>query len=524
MPNISKGQDVPVNVVGGSKFGLYPKISDERTYNMFVSDEWLINYAGFQKTSEVVAAAEGRGLFHSIRGNFAIGVIGNGVYKFNLNMSPQFISNIETSKGEVSMDENLNQQICIVDGQDAWIFHYPDNTLTKQSLGFKPGYVSYQNTFFLIASSKVATNPQLWYAATRSTDTVIVIAATDQFTLQTKPDSALAVKRLPGRGNHVIVFGSSVAEVWTNVGGAENYRRNASFNIDNGAVSINTIAASEEVVCWLGQNENNSPSIMVTDGSQTKRISTDGIDGLLQRINRPDKSTAFFFRQDGHLFYQITFFDQTDNLSLIHDFNTGMFFHVTDEELSFHPARQVIYFNERTFFVSLNDGHIYEMGTDFISYNYNLDPTVAGDTIPRIRICNTIRLPDTDRFRVGRFTFRIEQGVNDFFVLNADDISCFGQLVTEDVGNPIVTESGIVILAEGGYCISNAGRPRVDMSFSKNGNQSYSNIVSRYLNSQGKYRNVISWDRMGQANEFTVQLRFWGLQRFVCDQGALSLY
>jgi hypothetical protein len=521
---VNKSQAVPVNVVGSSKFGLYPKISDERTYNMFISDDFLVNYSGFQKVSEVKTGAKGRGLFHSIRGNFALGVIGSGVYKFNENMSPQFIKNIDTSSGEVSIDENLNRQICIVDGQNAYIYNYDNASFTKQSLSFSPGYVAYHNSFFLLSSTFSDTNPQSWYAARYDSATTITIASADTFTLQTKPDSALAIKRLPGKGNNVIVFGSSVAEVWSNVGGAENYRRISSFNIDGGAVSINTIAASEDVVCWLGKNENNSPSLMVTDGSQTKRISTDGIDGLMQNISRPDQSTAFFYRQDGHLFYQITFFNDADNLSLIYDFNTSQFFHVTDEDLNFHPARQVIYFNEKSFFISLNDGFVYQMGSQFVTYNYNLNANDSGDIIPRIRICNTVRMENSDRFRIGKFTFWLEQGVNDFYVLNANDVSCVGLIVTEDVGDQIVTESGIAMIDESGYCIENANRPRVDMSFSKNGNQSFSNIVSNYMNPEGKYRNQINWHRMGSANEFTIQLRFWGMQRIVAKNGLVEVY
>jgi hypothetical protein len=484
--SIQKSQQVPVAVVGSSKFGLYSKINDERTYNMFISDEWLVNYAGFQKVANTLDNVQGRGLFHSIRGNFAIAVIGSAVYRFGPNVSPLFLSNIDTTSGEVFMDENLSQQICIVDGEDAYIYDYFDTgQVTKQTLGFAPGYVSYQNTFFLIASAPNAINPQKWYTFVFDTTTTII--KNTEHVLQTKPDSALAIKRLPGRGNHIIVFGSSVAEVWTNVGGEENYRRNSSFNIDNGAVSINTIAASEDVVCWLGQNENNSPALMVTDGSQTKRISTDGIDGLLQRIKRPDKSTAFFYRQDGHLFYQITFFDDQDNLTLIHDFNTGLFFHVTDEHMHYFPARQVIYFNKRTYFVSINDGHIYEMGTDFISYNYDTDTSLQGETIPRVRVCNTIRVEDNSIFRVGRFTFWLDQGT-----------SAFPYLSTETA--------------------------KIDMSFSKNGNHTYSNIVSRELNPQGKFRNRLDWNRMGHANEFTIQLRFWGLNKIVAKQGVVEVY
>jgi hypothetical protein len=523
---ISKGQQVPVNIVGSSTFGRYPKISLEKTYNMFISDEWLINYAGFQRVSEILSSGEGRALFHSVRGQFLIAVVSSSVYKLQANLAQQFIANISTSSGEVFIDENLSSQICIVDGQFAYIYNYAANSFTQQTLTYLgnpiiPNYVCYHNTFFLIASAPNSINSQNWYAFQfASTST---ISLNTQFSLQTKPDSAIAVKRIPGRGNNVIVFGTTVAEVWTQTGGLQNYTRVSSFNIDSGCVSVATIAASEEFVCWLGQNENNSPAIFVTNGASIQRISSDGIDYLLQTIVHPEDSTAFFFRQDGHLFYQITFFNVDDNLSLFYDFNTQKFFHLSDQNLNYHPARQVVYFNENTYFISLNDASIYQMETEFVTYNYNLDPNIPGDVIPRIRICKSLKLDDSSRFRVWQFTFWLEQGVTNSYLMKPMGTVCNGTLITESGEHPIITEQGFLILAENGQCISLFDVPRVDMSFSKNGNQSFSNVVGVDLNPQGRYKNQIRFDRMGQANEFTVQLRFWGIQRFVAKDGMAEL-
>ena len=522
---ITKGEQIPVNIVGSSTFGRYPKISLEKTYNMFISDEWLVNYAGFQKTTQILPSGEGRALFHSVRGQFLILVESSTVYKLQANLAPQFIANISTSSGEVFIDENLSSQICIVDGQSAYIYNYADNSFTLQTLTYLgnpiiPNYVCYHNTFFLIGSAINSINSQNWYAFQFASDSTISLNT--QFSLQTKPDSAIAVKRIPGRGNNVIVFGTTVAEVWTQVGGLENYRRVQSFNIDSGCVEVSTIAANEEFVCWLSQNENNAPSIFVSDGASFQRISSDGIDYLLQTITEPQSSTAFFFRQDGHLFYQITFFDPADNLSLFYDFTTKKFFHLSDQNLNYHPARQIVYFNEKTYFVSLNDASLYQMGTEFVTYNYSLDPNVQGDVIPRIRICKSIRRDDSSRFRVWQFTFWIEQGVTTSYLMKQKGEVCNGSLITE-MGYPIITELGFPMLSESGSCNSVFDVPRVDMSFSKNGNQSFSNIVGIDLNPQGRYRNQIRWDRMGQANEFTVQLRFWGFQRFVVKDGFAEL-
>lgn len=490
---VNKSQSVPVNVVGSSMFGRYPKISLEKTYNMFISDDWLITYAGFKNVLDIFSAGEGRGLFHSIRGDFSIIVISSSVYKVFPSLATQFIGNIDTSSGEVSIDENLSRQIAIVDTQSMWIYNYDNNTLTKQTLMFNsqiitPNYVCYHNTFFLIASSPGTINSQNWYAF--EFDTPNTVKLNKQFSLQTKPDEAIAVQRIPGRGNNVIVFGSSVAEVWTQVGDVDNYRRVQSFNIDNGCVSVSTIAGNDTYVCWLAKSENNSPSISWTDGASVNRISTDGIDYLLQTLKRPDKSTAFFFRQDGHLFYQLTFFDPEDNLSLVYDFNTSKFFNLSDENLNYHPARQTAYFNGNIYFVSLNSASLYQMGTEFVSYNYDIENDAQGDVIPRIRICKSIRQEDSSRFRVGKLILWIEQGVTDFVTLGSDNLN----------------------------------NPRVDFSFSKNGNQSFSNIVGKNLNTQGNYINQMTWWRMGQANEFTTQFRFWGMQRFVVYNATLEVY
>ena len=65
---IARGQNfepTPINIVGSSTFGRYPKISIEKTYNMFISDEFLVPYAGYQiaiSSSEFTNGKIGRGI------------------------------------------------------------------------------------------------------------------------------------------------------------------------------------------------------------------------------------------------------------------------------------------------------------------------------------------------------------------------------------------------------------------------------------------------------------------------------
>ena len=525
----SNTQQVPVTIVGSSQFGIYPKINIEKTFNMFISDDWLINYAGYQRRLNLGEGIQGRGLYASYRGNFMIAVSGTGVYKISEGLGANFIASIETSTGRVSIAENLSSQICIVDGLNAYIYNYETDEFKKQNLTHNsipivPNYVDFHNTYFLFGSSPSSLNPHTWYVASFATATTITIQIQDQFTVSTKPDYALAVLRIPGRGNNVIAIGSTVAEVWTQVDGPQKYRRVSSSNINVGAISIDTIATSDDRVIWLAHNEDESPSIIITDGSSNQIVSTDGISHLMESLIHPEQSTGFIYKQNGHLFYHLTFYHPSDNLSLLYDFNTEKFFHLSDENQNYYPANQTAFFQRKIYFSSLNDNGIYEMSPDFLTYNYSLDDRTTGDIIPRIRVTNTIRKDDASIFRSNQFSFWLEQGVNTFFAGNEDVVSCVGQLIDEDTGALLVTEDGDPMLDEQGYCVINANRPRVDLSFSKDGNQSFSNIVSRNLNSQGKYRNQINWHKFGQANEITFQLRFWGIQRFIAKDAVLETY
>lgn len=296
---IVDAKSIPINVVGSSVFGRDPKISVERTYNMFISDEWLVNYAGFQAVVEFDSIGTGRGIFRSIQGGFSIAVIGSSVYKFNQSLEVSLIGNINTTSGEVIIAENLNSQICIVDGEAIWIYNYDLNSFNIQILTFDgnpiiPGFISYHDTFFLIAPTPESINSSNWYAFEMKTGDGTLLQLVSQFSLQSKTDNALAVIPVPGEGNNVMVLGSIVGEIWTQIGGNENYRRVSSYNIDYGTVSKFTIAASEKMVVWISQNSTSSPAIMVSSGSETTRISTDGIDYLLENIKFPSQSTAIF--------------------------------------------------------------------------------------------------------------------------------------------------------------------------------------------------------------------------------------
>lgn len=524
------GTQIPVRIVGSSIFGRHPIISDERTYNLFISDSWLINFAGYAQAVEILGEGiEGRGLFHSTRGNFLLTVLGSNIYRIDANLGFVFKLSIGTSSGEVFMDENLSSQIVIVDGSDTtYIYNYTTDTIGpvvwdygSAGTPFTPNYVTYQNTYFDFGNGDNTTSGSQWYVYKSGFNPTTLadplkLSWVQTLTLQTKPDFARACIRIPSHGNNLLVMGSTVCEIWTNVAGIQIYQRQSSINIDYGVASVSTIAASDDMIAWLGINEKSSPAIMVMTGGQAQRISTDGIDYLLSRVKRPDKSTAMFYRQDGHVFYILTFFDALDNFSIMYDFTTQKFFDITDWDFTYHPARQMAYFNNEIYFVSLKQGSLMRISTDLTSISTDITNDYE---IPRVRKCDTYRLPGSDRFIVNQFSFTIENGTEQ----NVDlQYECDGYILGEESNQIMYSEDDLPLLVEGGSC--QIYRPRIDVTCSKNGGETYGNANIYYMHATGHYKNQPRFNKLGEANQFTIQMRFWGFGSVAIANGMLEVY
>lgn len=537
-----EGEQLPVNVVGSSTFGRYPKISLEKTYNMFISDDWLVDFPAYAKIIQLTQMGlSGRGVFRSFRGNILVAVVDSIVFRIDPTLGFSQIGILQTSSGEVFMDENLANQIAIVDGLHVYIYNYTlgadltiqhDTTLDTGLL--VPNYVTFHDQYFLFGNANTTNVGAFWYVYLPDTDTTIKLFS--QQTFFTKPDHALAIKRIPGQASNVLVLGGNCCEVQNETAGTDPtsgaviaYARNNSISIDYGCASVSTIADSDTHIAWLGINQSNAPVIMVMTGQKAEEISTDGIDYLLDEIQYPSQSTAMMYRIDGHLFYHLTFFNPADNLSLVFDFNTEKFFHISDHKLNYHPARQVVYFNNSLYFISINGGNIYKLSTDFTFINDDIpDPsgTFPTDTnlqyeMQRIRICKPIRLPTSMPFKANQFIITIAQGNDNLPPVH----NCVIWLITED-NIRIFSETNVQLVPENAGnedCPGIAYQGRIDMALSKDGAITFGNYVGRPLNPLGVRKNILRWNKMGVANDLTIKLRFWSLGTFVVGPAFIEI-
>lgn len=532
-------QELPLKIAGGTHYGRYPKISDEQTWNMIVSDEFLVPYAGYKNILTLNPENKGRGIYSSSRGEFMIAVLGANVERINYQpstktFSSQFIGALATNQGDVYINENNNKQIVLTDGLYVYVYNWGTGTFESSQTDFtfpfqNPGYIGFQNGRIIIACE----NSTNWVlsgvdSGTLAQDaTVWSTAAPFVGSLQSKPDFVQAAVPVPGGSNNLLVFGKTVAELWQDVGNALfPYQRNSSFSSDFGCINPSTIASLKNYIVWIAINEQSGPVLMVMAGSQVDSISTDGIDFTLGNLTNPSNCTGFLFQQDGHVIYQFTFPD--DNISYAYDFETKLFSSISDENLSYHIAREVVYFGPTNnyYFVSLQGGNIYAFSSTFVDAEYDSDDIRP---IPRIRITPPLRLPTQRMFIIKSLGFTIEQGQPNRVVVHS---------VTEDE-NPveITTEDLVMITTETGKLLSTEldGTPTeiaeyvtadslVYLAISRDGGQTFSSFLPKPMNPTGKYKSRFIYQRLGQANDATFQIRFVGPNRFVCTDGLCEVY
>lgn len=562
---IARGQNFktyPLNIVGSSTFGRYPKISIEKTYNMYISDKFLVPYAGYMvaiPSSAFSGGTEGRGIFESTKfNNKIVVVISNRVYLVTIFYNQQKekvisyevipIGNLQTVTGPVYIAENNKPQIGISDGTAFYIY---DPTLTPSfqtiSIDFAPGYLTFHDTYFIMPAS----NTNLWRLSASNDGTLWPDDKNHVGALQTKPDNVQAVVRFPSKGNLIFVMGSIVTEAWFDTGAVIfPYQRLNQFNIDYGCLSAASIAFMDEIVVWLAANEKSGPSIVYSNGGMPKKISTDGIDYLFSLLQNPQDSQGFMYRQDGHLFYHINFY--SDNISLFYDFNNDKFYHACDQNLNYFIGGEVAYNNNQYYFISRNNGNVFAFDTSFTTYQDTNAITGALETheIPRIRTCANIRTPGQDYLIINDIGFTIESGETDYQQQSLGEIILIAQngnqlvsqggfigIISQD-GKLLISQNGKILVsqqnAEGSEALliaqqmgdtgtSNLSLPHVDLSISDDGGATFGNEWAYYLPPIGHRKNRLNWWQAGISNDFVPQFKFWGLNRFVATDGEVNV-
>src|ERR1700690_3899871 len=89
--------EIDLDTVGSNTYGRYPKINNAQTFNMMISDGWLVDYAGFLFIQQISSSGEGRGDLTSTVFNRIFAVVGAEIVYFNEALVPQFVGLLTTT-------------------------------------------------------------------------------------------------------------------------------------------------------------------------------------------------------------------------------------------------------------------------------------------------------------------------------------------------------------------------------------------------------------------------------------------
>ena len=474
-------QKFPLNIVGGSTFSRYPKITDEKTVNMIVTTDGeikaLVDNSGYCKEISFITGEEPREVYLSERLNKTIAVIGRNVYAIDPSLTYNIVGELDTFNSPVYITENLAGQIGIVDNLALYIYNYNNDTFTRVDIpDVTPSYISFLDTYYLITDS----NRNFWQIS-ESNDGYSYNALMIGY-LQTAPDQLQAVVPL---NRTVWVMGKTVCELWNdnptgyNASGVGNpvsfpFQRNNSVAINYGVLSVPTICSGFSILIWLAFNSVAGPTVVYTEGGAVKELSSDGLDYILKNIIQfPEQSVATLREENGHMIYQITFYNSVDNLSIQYDFSSKLWTHCTDERQNFHIMKRLVYFNNQYYFINFDSEN---PGFYLLSALLN---TYDGENIPRIRICPPFRYKDK-KFITKQVELQMEQG-------------------------------------------ESSAPHYIDLSLSKDGGERFGNSVRYTMLPSGYRKGQVHFWNLGMANDLRLKFEFLTYGRFVILDGTVEI-
>lgn len=249
------------------------------------------------------AAAVGRGCYY-YEGNL-YSCFGNKIYK-----GTSAIQTISTSTGSVGWAEatGTTKYLFFCDGTDAYVITTAGSPTKVTDVDFPTPHIAqpvFLNGYIFIVNSStgdlhncVVEDPTNW-------------VATDIINPEMFPDDTVGLGKM---SNQLVAFGRSSAEYFYDAANASGSPLNRSdiAAIRVGCASKDTIQYNEKVLIWVGKSDLGGRSIWRIDGFQSKKISYEGIDRVLDAEGANiSNAKAFMLRVQGHFFYVLNLTSRT---------------------------------------------------------------------------------------------------------------------------------------------------------------------------------------------------------------------
>lgn len=324
------------------------------------------------------------------------------------------------------------------------------------------------------------------------------------------PGNIVACKTLHRR---IFLFSENYTEVWENAGVGTNLplRRNNSLLMEVGTPAIGSVIVGFDRMFFLAQDKDGLAGVMEVKGTESMPVSNRALDyQLAQYAEDPalgvEDARGVLIKENGIIFYRINFTRANHTFVLNVSMTTQDTLRWHEEEVlngDRHPAQTHAYFDGVNYYGAYNAPIFYIVDDQ--------DSTNDGESIRRMRIGREMTPEGYNRLRVDRFQLDLLQGAEAI----GQDIF---EALTIDDGQTLLTEDGEDILLDQTISTGDGTDPVVFLSISKDGGQTYGNLLRGTMGKIGErtYRTV--WRKLGttpRGQGFIPKIEFYNQIPFV---------
>jgi hypothetical protein len=451
--------DESIPIAAQECVNFYPHIPSQKT----ISDASLVGVSGIELAVDAVGLHRGSHdmaeLAYVVNGqvlyriDYTEDVFGNRNYTANA-VSAAVIS----GNDRVIMSDN-GEQLCIIapdfGGQfNCWIYTVALGLVQVSDVDFDGPVIglTFMDGYFVFLK---ANSNKFFISDLRDGSSYI---ASDFASAESDPDNLVAVAPLNGL---LYVFGTLTCEQYTNQGGTGfPFVRATSGVIQKGCLAPLSLTEFNGALVWIGQGQNEKPSIWISSGDNPTKLSSSPIDTIINSggIEKLRKAYVIKWAERGHSFLAFTV---PDVCTMVFDSQSGLW----------HERKSTNQFDQ-------------QVPWRVASLIYSYSEFIVGDALS-----GYIGVMKDDVY------MEYDKEIHGYFTTSAID----------NGGMPFSVNSFELMLETGTNPISGQGsEPIMRMSISKNGGRTFSPEISRMIGLTGDYLRRIMWNLLGRYSRSAV--------------------
>jgi hypothetical protein len=242
-------------------------------------------------------------------------VLGATLVRLNSDETTTSISGTIEGTGPVSMAENGTQLCILVPGGKGYIYTVSGGLAEITDTDFRasgdPQAVTFVDGYFVFTTDEKK-------VIVSNLNDGTAYNALDFGSAESDPDEVVAPVVL---FNQLFVAGATTFEAYSNIGGAGFPFARSNLFFQQGVAAPFSIQSTPETFTWVGNGKRQRPAVWIVEGNQTRKISSRGIDLLLDSLTDAEIAaiTSWAYGADGQFFVGWNL----PSTTIVYDFVTG---------------------------------------------------------------------------------------------------------------------------------------------------------------------------------------------------------